>query len=572
MKSRIKPIIVSPTATIREVMQVIERAPHAKPDPAPAGIVLICDRFRKLLGIATDGDIRKGLLSGASFDEPIEKVMNKKPITMPSDLSMAELMSVIVKETKKRKIVDRRLEKIILVNEKQEPFDIFSFLEVWKNSDIQWRQVSVIGLGYVGLTLSLTLADAGFLVYGVDVSSRVIRSLNRRVPHFHEVGLEPLLRHYVGSSFFPTTRITKAKSDVYVIAVNTPVNKKGKVDMTALRAAVSSVARQLKPHDLIVLRSTVALSTCRTVVVPLIKKIRGFDPGKDYYLAFAPERTVEGKALLELRTLPQVIGGFDKESSLLAARLFKSFTNQIVTVSSLEAAEMVKLLNNSFRDVSFGFANEIARVCDAAAVNAFEVINAANDGYPRNKIPLPSPGVGGICLVKDPHILTESAKKIGVPLLLPRAGRKANEYMAELVKNRVLKFVLANGLSPKKTSIFVLGVAFKGQPETSDIRNSPTIDVIRLLSKKFPRIFVYDKVVLQSELKRAGLKPRSLSEGFKESHIVLVLNNHDSFRELDIFSLLNMMPKPGFFFDGWNMFQKQTVEQVSGVQYGTIGV
>ncbi|OHA44135.1 MAG: hypothetical protein A3G03_00380 [Candidatus Taylorbacteria bacterium RIFCSPLOWO2_12_FULL_44_15c] len=579
MRNRIKPILIKPSGTIREAMAAIELSPHSKPEPGPAGIALVTDRRHKLLGILTDGDIRKAILGGVAIDSSVSGIMKKNPVTVKKGLSAFEMMRAIIREIKERNIVDHKLDKIVVVDDDNGVHDVLSFFELWKNTEIHARNVYIVGLGYVGLTLALTLCEVGFKVHGIDTDKKVAASLRRGRPHFHEVGLEPLLKHHINKNFFVQSDFKNGESDIYIIAVNTPVNEKGEVVFDYLKKAITSVAKILKPHDLIILRSTVSVGTCRKFAIPLIEKISKLKAGEDFYLSFAPERTVEGRALEELRILPQVIGGINEASVDLTTRLFKTINHLIVPVQNLEAAEVVKLLNNSFRDVSFAYANEVAQACEKFGVNAFEVIEAANRGYPRNKIPSPSPGVGGLCLVKDPWILVNSAKQVGFNAKLPALGRKINEEMIKLVAKKVSAFAVKNKIKPNALKIFVLGVAFKGEPETSDMRFSPAVDIIKELQQKFKNIVVYDPVIKTSELKKArlsdgqtGLKPVSLADGFEESNCVLVLNNHHSFRDLDIYDLLMKMKKPGYFFDGWNLFPREAIEGVKGIKYGTFGV
>jgi len=566
MKNRIKPILVGPHHTIREVMTVIKDAPHAKPEPAPSGIAVVVDKNGRLLGIATDGDIRRAILKNISIDEKVSQIMRKDPITVRSSIPMTDMIREIIDRVKNRNIVDKKIEKVVIVDDEDKISDVVSFFDLWRSSEVQTRNICVVGLGYVGLTLALTLADVGFDVAGVDMNKKIIASLKASKPHFHEVGLEPLLKYHTGKNFNAFSDLKHAQSDVYIIAVNTPVDKKGKVIMDYLRGALTEVSKVLKPHDLVILRSTVPMGTCRNVAAPILEKGSGLKAGNEFYLAFAPERTIEGKALEELRTLPQIIGGINKTSVDLTAKLFKSITGVIVPVSGLEVAEMVKLLNNTFRDLSFAYANEVAQICDRFSVNSFEVIGAANNGYPRNKIPTPSPGVGGACLTKDPYILTESARKAGFSPKLMVAGRKINDSMIDYVANRVNKFF--GGAKNKK--IFVMGVAFKGYPETSDIRFSTAVDVINKLKDKH-NVCVYDAVVSKGALKKNNLRAVSVKEGFKDADCILVLNNHPSFKELDIYDLLKRMKNPGLFFDGWNMFAEDTFKNISGVAYATFG-
>ena len=189
MKNRIKPILIKPSATIRAAMAAIELAPHQKPEPGPAGIALVVDRQQKLLGILTDGDVRKAILGGVSIDSLVSDIMKKNPVTVKKGLSAFEMMRAIIREIKERNIVDHKLDKIVVVDDDNSVHDVLSFFELWKNTEIHTRNVYIIGLGYVGLTLALTLCEVGFKVHGIDTDKKVVAVIKRGAPHFHEVGL-----------------------------------------------------------------------------------------------------------------------------------------------------------------------------------------------------------------------------------------------------------------------------------------------------------------------------------------------------------------------------------------------
>ncbi|MFC1612669.1 nucleotide sugar dehydrogenase, partial [Patescibacteria group bacterium] len=281
------------------------------------------------------------------------------------------------------------------------------------NNTLYDKQICVIGMGYVGLTLALTFSDLGFKVIGVEKREKVINSLTQGRAHFFEAGLNQILKRELGKSFKFLTNLEESLSDIYIVAVGTPADFGRKPDFSGLKEVSQQIGKVLKKDDLIILRSTVSPGTTRSFVIPLLEQESGLRAGTDFYVSFAPERTIEGDALNELKTLPQVIGGINSKSALYTADFFNKITLQTILVNSLEAAEMVKLANNLCRDVNFGFANELALICDKFNLDANEVIEAANSGYPRNKIASPSPGVGGYCLTKDPYILADAVEKKG---------------------------------------------------------------------------------------------------------------------------------------------------------------
>ena len=278
-----------------------------------------------------------------------------------------------------------------------------------------------------------------------------------------------------------------------------------------------------------------------------------------------------GKALKELRSLPQIIGALDSQGAEVAASIYREITPTIVILDSIEEAEMVKLVNNTFRDTIFAFSNEVALVCDSYNLDAIKVINAANEGYPRDPVPLPSPGVGGVCLKKDPYLLQVSAQAMDIePTILGRS-RIVNEFMPLHVFQKFSRFLEKTGGKLTDTRVFLVGFAFKGWPETSDMRDSPTLELQKLLQDAGVEITGYDPVVKAQYLDQVeGVSSISLEEGFKDADAVFVMNNHPSYEDWNLFSLLETMNKPGLFFDGWSMFRVDEVDRVEGLSYSTV--
>ena len=547
-------------------MCVISEGPRQTP-PTPSGIALITQGNR-LLGIATDGDIRKAILKGKSLDDPIGDIMAKQPLTVLHDESPDVILSRFHEALRERQLPESRFHHILTVDENGNLVDVLTPFELWKRSEVKIKTVSVIGLGYVGLTLALTLNEFGIRVIGVDTNKKVIKKLKSGVPHFYEKGLDQLVKKHANKNLILSTSLSENQSDIFVICVGTPVNEQGKVLSQFLTDAAKEVGKVLKAHDLVILRSTVPIGTCRDAVVPLLEKVSRLKAGETFMVSFAPERTVEGKALEELRTLPQIIGGYNKQSLDETSKFFRVFAHTIVAVESLEEAEAVKLLNNTFRDVSFGFANEVVWALHGYGLNARKVIRAANEGYGRNPIPAPSPGVGGMCLVKDPYLFVASAKEKGYAPKLPIAARDINVSMISFITNQVDAFMKKNKKNASKARIFLAGMAFKGLPETSDLRFSTSVQILEKLQKKYPKIIIFDPVASKEDLYTLNAKVvGSLEEGFKKSDAVLLLNNHPLFREADIFALASTMNAPGMIFDPWGSYREEQLTGLTGISY-----
>ncbi len=572
MNKTVEPILIDPDTPIRRVMEIINEAPHKG---AVAGIALVVDEEKYVKGVISDGDIRRATLRGVSLDAPAETIMITDPITVLQGLSGSEMIKEITRKLNSTdRIKNKKIEKVIIVDESGRIEDVITIFDLWKKNEMSIKNICVVGLGYVGLTLAVSLADVGFTVVGIDKNSAVVHTLGQGKPHFHEQGLDTILKYHINKSFSVRSTFDSIQSDVYIICVDTPVDESHRPDMENLKNACESIGKIVKRDDLVILRSTVPIGTSRGVIPPILEEGSGMTCGTDFFLAFAPERTLAGKALEELRTLPQIVGGWNEISSEMASNIFKRLTPTIVTVDSLEAAEMIKLMDNSFRDLIFAFSNELALVCDKFNLDTVKAIRAANEGYLRNRIPLPSPGVGGSCLTKDPYILIHNALQKGYNLKLTRSAREINEYMPLFIAEKIFGFLKEHEIDMSRAKIFIMGFAFKGSEETSDIRKSPAIELLAHLRSMNPgsNIFGYDAVVQQEVIHHLGVIPCTIDKGFEQADVVVIMNNHKSFSGMDIYAHLEKMNKPGLFFDGWHTFPKEVISNVEGIVYGGLGV
>lgn len=430
--------------------------------------------------------------------------------------------------------------------------------------------IGIVGLGYVGLTLATVLAESGMRVIGVEKRPDIVESTNRGVPHFTETGLPDALDGVVRSG-----RLVAAEAfdesftcDNYIITVGTPLSGEGVARIDMIEEAARAIAANMDDGALVILRSTVKVGTTRDVVAPVLAA-----SGKAFDIAMCPERTLEGKALQELRVLPQVIGADSQEVADRAATIFRRLTQSIVLVSGIETAEIIKLVSNTYRDAQFAFANEVARVCDAFGVSAYEVISAGKLGYNRTNVPLPGL-VGGPCLEKDAHILMESAATRGIELEITRASRMVNERQPAETVAFIVGEITRRGLSGP-LQINIAGMAFKGQPETSDLRGSMSIKVFDELRKALPeaQIGVYDPVTpteeLVAEFPDAQVYGR-LGDAVSAASVMVIANNHPSLGTISPRTLGEFMLPNGFVFDYWNHFSHLPASEL-GDSYFAVG-
>jgi len=437
------------------------------------------------------------------------------------------------------------------------------------NSQLRDHSVCVLGLGYVGLTLAVVMADAGFSVLGVEIRQEVLDLLGRGEPHFHEPGLEERLRRVIRSGQLRCVRNIPAdyRGSVFIVTVGTPLGADGRARLDLVENVSREVAARLKQDDLVIMRSTVKLGTTRKIVRPILDAAN-----VPYQLAFCPERTLEGRALVELRQLPQIVGGVTPEAAVRAAQIFQFLTPTVVRVSDVETAEMIKMVDNAQRDVAFAYANEVARACDAVGVSAAEVIRAGKLGYPRTNLPMPGP-VGGPCLEKDPHIFAEGLRELGLEPEITMAARRINERQPGEVVAHVAATLTAAG-APAAPVVALLGIAFKGQPATDDLRGTMARPVFEALKRRYPQAKFrgYDAVVAAAGVRGFGLEPcGSIAQALEGAHLALILNNHPVFGAMPVAELAAAMARPALIYDFWNCFTAADLHLPEGVGYMALG-
>lgn len=569
MSVNLSQTVVSPNESIREV---IHKMDQAKSRGGEIGIAVVVDANERVIGVLTDGDVRRALCHDVDFSQPVATAMSLEPICVLAGLDHTMTLRMALDQMRLRHVT---IDKLILVDAEQRFVDVVDLHTLYRGDEIGEKRVAVYGLGFVGLTLAVTLAENPlFQVEGIDASQSVVETLRAGKPHFYEKGLESLLHRLLDtkSITFNTSSQSQGAADVHIVSVGTPVDGARRADTSYLIACGEQIGAVLRKGDLVICRSTVPVGTTRHLLLPILEGRSALRAGKDFHVAFAPERTVEGDALRELRTLPQIVGGVTDRCREITAKIFQKLTATVVFVESLEAAEITKLINNSYRDTVFAFANEVAFLCDQYNIDAFDIISAANEGYPRNPIPRPSPGVGGVCLSKDPYLYSRpSLEGLFAGITMGASSRAVNERGAEYVSWVIDKFLRSSDIALEKIKVLVVGVAFKGTPDTSDIRFSTSVDLIDRLLRAGHEVLAYDAVVSHEEIRGLGAQPVELPDGLRGCHAVLFMNNHPRNTEFELYAALKTTARPCLFFDGWKMFSKGEVESVPGVRYSTMG-
>jgi UDP-N-acetyl-D-glucosamine dehydrogenase len=380
--------------------------------------------------------------------------------------------------------------------------------------------VGIIGLGYVGLPLAVAFAREGCEVIGVDTDSRKIDAIAAGESYIEDVPSEALAE--LSGRIHATTRYARlAKADAVLICVPTPLTPNREPDLGPLLEATRALAEVLQAEQLVVLESTTYPGTTRERVVPLLEE-SGLAAGRDFSLSFSPERVDPGRTDFTLRNTPKVIGGLTAACADRAEALYGLICDELVRVSSPEAAELTKLLENIFRSVNIALVNELAMLTDRMGIDIWEVVDAAATkpyGFMRFE---PGPGMGGHCLPVDPFYLSWRAREFDVAIEFIELAGKVNQNMPYHCVAKVQRALNAAGLPVKGSRVAVLGVSYK--PGVGDLRESPALKIIELLQGMGAQVSYHDPHV--PALADAGLSSRPLSDAVAESDLVLIVTAH----------------------------------------------
>lgn len=381
----------------------------------------------------------------------------------------------------------------------------------------KFENICVVGLGYIGLPTASLLATKGYKVHGVDVSPKVVETINRGNIHIVEPGLDILVKSAVQSGNLKAG-LEPIESDVFIIAVPTPFKEGKRPDLSYVESATRVITSYLKPGNLVILESTSPVGTSDEVVAEIIKD-SGFTIGEDVFVAHCPERVLPGRILIELVENDRVVGGVDELSTQLAIEFYETFVSGEVLAATAKTAEMVKLTENSFRDVNIAFANELSMICDREGISVWDVISLANR-HPRVNILNPGPGVGGHCIAVDPWFIVDRSPEESQ---LIRTAREVNdrkpEWVIERVRNKAAKF--------KKPVIGCLGLAFKA--DVDDLRESPAVEIVeRLIDEKLGDVLICEPMIAS----HPHYDLSSLEHVLKNSDILVLLVDHKPFKKI----------------------------------------
>jgi len=400
--------------------------------------------------------------------------------------------------------------------------------ELKKRIRTRTAKTGIIGLGYVGLPLAVEMAKAGFQVTGIDLSQEKVNALNRGLSYIPDVPSQTVESFVAADRLRATQSLAAvAELDTINICVPTPLRKNKDPELSYIIAAVEVIRNHIRAGQLIILESTTYPGTTREVVLPILEE-SGLKAGSDFFLAYSPERVDPGNSIFHTQNIPKVVGGITPRCAETAVFFYRQYIDNVFSVSSTDCAEMVKLLENTFRSVNIALANEMALTCHSFGINVWEVIEAAKT-KPFGFMPFyPGPGLGGHCIPVDPYYLTWKARMKGCePRLIELAGHINSQMPAFVIRG------MADALNEKRkclngAKVLALGVAYKR--DTNDVRESPALQVLLGLQEKGCEICFSDPYVPQITINETNLDSVTLSPELLQSmDLVVVLTDHSKF-------------------------------------------
>ena len=386
-------------------------------------------------------------------------------------------------------------------------------------------KIAIVGLGYVGLPLSIAFCEAGFCVIGIDIDRKRIGSLKKGESYIEDVDSKRIKKLIKDGSFrvFDNYKTIK-NQDVIIICVPTPLGKTKEPDISAILSSVQSISENLGRNQLIILESTTYPGTTRDEILPLLET-SGLNLDKDFYLAFSSERVDPGNKRFSLTAIPKVVAGVSKKSTIIAEVLYNQLFKKAIKASSVEVAEMSKLLENTFRSVNIGLINEIALMCNRLDIDVWEVIDVAKT-KPFGFMPFyPGPGLGGHCLPTDPIYLSWKAKMAGFEARLIGLAQQINNFMPEHVVSKISDALNNKGKSIKLSKILIIGLSYK--KDVGDTRESPALAIFSLLKNKGANVSYYDPHVKSIKIEARVYKSIKLTKNnLHNKDCVVVVTAH----------------------------------------------
>jgi UDP-N-acetyl-D-mannosaminuronic acid dehydrogenase len=426
--------------------------------------------------------------------------------------------------------------------------------------------VGIIGLGHIGLPMAAVIAEKGFTVLGGDLNPHIVDAVNSKKSSVQEEGLQSLIEKgsiegRLRATLNPSEVVKKCK--IVLIVVQTPIKEDNTPDLSHLKSACLEVSKQLRSGQLIIIESTLPPGTINEVILPIFD-CSGLVAGEDFYLAYSPERAMPTRTLEEIQSNSRLIGGINQKSASIAMEFYKLVTEGELILSDLATVEIVKLIENTYRDTNIALANEIALFCEGIGVDALNAIKLANK-HPRVNIHLPGAGVGGHCIPKDPNFILNKANELGIKLELIEAARKVNENMPIHVVKMIKKALATADKSIEKSKVSILGIAYKG--DTDDVRNTPAKVIVEELLESDCFVYSHDPYVKQDF---GGMFSNNIKKVIKNSDCLVIVTDHSIYKSLDLKELSKQLKTPNIVIDARRILDPRGVKG-HGMRYFGVG-
>ena len=399
------------------------------------------------------------------------------------------------------------------------------------------HDLGVVGLGYVGLPLAVESANSKLSVLGYDINSKRVKEINNGHSPIEDISddeLENALNNFLATD--DSNLLSKCQH--IVISVPTPLTDY-QPDLSYVEEAAKAVGENLVPNQVIILESTTYPGTTLEILVPTLEKYSSLKAGSDFYLGYSPERIDPGNEEWKFKNTPKVISGINEVSLNKINSFYEQIVDEVVVVKGTKEAEMVKLLENTYRHVNIALINELAMLCKMLEIDIWEVVNAAKTkpfGFQSFK---PGPGVGGHCIPVDPEYLSFKTRQIGKPVRFVELAQEINNSMPAYVVSRVNELLNSQDKILRNSKILVLGVAYKR--DISDTRESPSLDILELLIGKNAEVSFYDPFVKELDIAGQSINKESSSKNFNDYDMLLILTPHTEFSEIDFEKLKNIV-------------------------------
>ena len=505
------------------------------------------DNKNKVIGVLTRGDLRRLVFKENQFNKKIERFLNLRPILIKDTELNNNFFSTLIKRSK-GKIFD----DIIIVDKNKKFLQIIKYNEVKNN--FNYKKTCIIGMGHIGLPLSIYILKKFKSVIGYDLNKNKINNIRNINLDFYEKNLEKLLTNHINNKrLILSNNLRSINSEIYIICIGSTI-KKNKIINRNLKNLARILSKKIKKGDLIILRGAVSIGASREIFLKTILKYSNLKNGHDFYFSFMPERIIEGDALNELERVPQLVSGSTETCLQVAYDYSKEIFQNVIKLQSLEEGEIIKLASNSYRSLNFAFSNEISRISNLYGLSGSELIKKANYGYERNNISKPSLGVGGFCLPKDPILFSNNSKKLS-NYKLGKISHNINKNITQFYLKKFLK-ILKKMNKPK---ILMMGISFKGYPETLDIRNSTSLEMIKVFIKKRYSCHAYDPLghMIKKNINIKDLKILDENFNLNNYNFIIIVNDHPKFFEIIENKLKeNKTKKNKYLFDTWNNINK----------------